>query len=157
MFLQVTRTIDKVVLNLWRRDVPPMVNVRKMKSAVCLRERNPVFLHVQLWIVDLAVFVLLEIMLPNVHVLQVRIFQIYFVCIYFCKMKEPIVLNWNNELIKSTQYKKLAPNAAWCLIFFMWFARFQILISDPKAFDTSFLYWVDFTTYVVCWKLVVAN
>ena len=110
VFLQVTRTIDKVVLNLWRRDVPPMVNVRKMKSAVCLRERNPVFLHVQLWIVDLAVFVLLEIMLPNVHVLQVRIFQIYFVCIYFCKMKEPIVLNWNNELIKSTQYKKLAPN-----------------------------------------------
>ena len=32
-----------------------------------------------------------------------------------------------------------------CFCFFMWFVRFKILICEQQG--TSFLYWVDFTTY----------
>ena len=82
------------------------------------------------------------------------------------KFKVRIILHIS--IIKSTQYKKLAPNIlpfTWkkwnkeyqtlifqfftnrfsilmfFVLFFMWFARFQILISI--VFGASFLYWVD--------------
>ena len=49
--------------------------------------------------------------------------------------------NWKHQNAKSIGEKLKTKGLLLFVSFFLWFARFQILICEPQ----SFLYWVDFT------------